>query len=157
MFVRYFVEVPYPFEVAEEALLRAPSEWAPGLARSADRKGTALLLEVGFDFDGNRRLEKEVEIDIGQPVRLESRTVLPMTWKATGAQGLFPMLEGDLEVAALGPNNTQLAVSAQYHPPLGIVGRVMDRALLHRIAEATVKDFVDRMAHTLHEMVSIQT
>jgi len=33
----------------------------------------------------------------------------------------------------------------RYQPPLGVVGRTIDRVLLHRVAEATVKDFLDRV------------
>jgi hypothetical protein len=69
-----------------------------------------------------------------------------MTWEATGPEGLLPTLEGDLEVASLGPNRTQLSISAMYTPPMGAFGRALDRGLLHRVAEATVKDFLDRVA-----------
>jgi hypothetical protein len=72
-----------------------------------------------------------------------------MTWHATGVETLFPSLEADLEVAALGASRTQLSVSARYRPPLGPVGRVIDRALLHRVAEATIKDFLDRTGEIL--------
>jgi len=72
-----------------------------------------------------------------------------MTWKATGAQRLFPLLEADLEVAGLGATRTQLSISARYRPPMGPLGRVLDRALLHRVAEAALKDFLDRVGATI--------
>ena len=72
-----------------------------------------------------------------------SRLVLPLEWRPVLARNLLPKLEGDLEVASLGPNRTQVSLSARYRPPLGVVGQAVDRALLHRVAEATVKDFVD--------------
>ncbi|HZD75078.1 MAG TPA: hypothetical protein VE776_14525, partial [Actinomycetota bacterium] len=46
-------------------------------------------------------------------------------------------------------HRTQLAISGRYDPPLGTVGRTIDRIALHRIAEATIKDFLDRVAATL--------
>jgi hypothetical protein len=58
-------------------------------------------------------------------------------------------MEADLEVASLGPSATQLAISARYSPPLGIVGRMLDRAVLHRVAEATIKDFLDHLGSIL--------
>jgi hypothetical protein len=67
----------------------------------------------------------------------------------TSAGRLFPQLEGDIEVAALGPNRSQLSVDARYRPPLALVGRAIDRAMLHRVAEATIKDFVDRVAERM--------
>lgn len=72
-----------------------------------------------------------------------------MRWKPSSAWPLFPELDADLEVASLGPSRTQLSVNARYTPPLGRLGSVIDRALLHRVAEATVKDFVDRVGAAL--------
>ena len=88
-------------------------------------------------------------IEFGQPVRMTGKTVLPLRWTATGATGLFPSLEADLEVAPLAENHTQLAMSARYVPPLGPIGRVIDRAVLFRVAEATLKDFLDRVGEAL--------
>ena len=62
-----------------------------------------------------------------------------------GAIGLFPALDADLEIASLGRHRTQLAMSARYVPPLGALGRSVDRAVLYRVAEATLKDFLDRV------------
>jgi hypothetical protein len=149
MFLRYYLDLPFPFEEVEPRLLERPGSWLPGLARDAEDRGERLLAEVGFPVDQEHRIAKEVLIELGQPYRIPSKTLLPMTWKATGAQGLFPALDADLEVAALGPNRTQLSISARYRPPLGAVGRALDRALLHRVAEATVKDFVDRVGEAL--------
>lgn len=152
MFVRYYVLLPLPFAEVEEALVRSPGEWVPGLARDAHAHGEALLAEVGFDLRG-RRIAKQVEITLGEPLRLGGKTLLPMTWRASGAGALFPTLEADLEVASLGPIRTQIALSARYEPPFGAVGRAMDRALLHRVAEATVKDFLDGAAEAVGGLV----
>ena len=148
MFVRAFTDVPVPFAPAEEALLRTPETWVPGLAIDADDRGEHLMAEVGVGRPG-LRIEKRVGIGIGAPMRFPTKTVLPITWHAAGAKGLFPELEGDLEIAPMGATRSQLSLSAQYVPPLGMAGKLVDRALLHRVAEATVKDFVERTAHVL--------
>lgn len=148
MFVRYFSELPLPLAEAEEALLRDPGDWLPGFAEGAEGRGQDILVGVGFGGEG-RRLERSVVIELGEPMRFPSRTILPMTWKAASAEALFPTLEADIEVAGLGPAQTQLSVSARYKPPLGAVGRAIDKTLLHRVAEATVKDFVDRVAERI--------
>ena len=152
MFVRYFAELPFPLASVEEALLRTPEEWIPGLARHAEDLGEHLLVEVGFGPEG-RRLAKQVLIEIKDPVRFPSRTILPMTWRAAEKEGLYPKMDADIEVAALGQGLTQLSVSARYRPPLGLVGRAIDRTLMHRVAEATVKDFVDRAQEKLISLV----
>lgn len=148
MFIRYYLDLEIPFEEAESALTSAPDEWVPGLARDAGDRADRLLTEVGFSIaDG--RLDRQVEIGFDAPFRLPNKTLLPMWWRVTSAEQLFPALDADIEVAALGPNRTQLSMSARYHPPMGAIGRVLDRTLLHRVAEATVKDFLDRVGEGL--------
>jgi hypothetical protein len=152
MFVRYFLELELPFDQVEQALLRSPKDWMPGVAAKAEARGEILLSEVGFGRSAYR-IGKKVEIELGESMRFPSKTILPMTWRPEGGEPFFPSLDADIEVAALGPNRTQLAVSARYRPPFGAVGRVIDRALLHRVAEATLKDFLDRAAEAILEIV----
>jgi len=151
MFARYFVELAMEPERVETALLRSPETWVPGLAREANHHGDALLAEVGFGDDV--RVARQVEIEFRDPVRMPSKTVIPIHWSAAGATGLFPALDADLEIAPLGPARTQLAMSARYVPPLGAIGRAIDRAVLFRVAEATLKDFLDRLAEALTAQV----
>jgi hypothetical protein len=105
-------------------------------------------------MDGHR-IVKRVSIEVGAPVRSSARTWIPISWQATGPSGLFPVLEGDLEIASLGAERTQLAFSARYRPPLGPIGRTANRALLSRVAEATIKDFVDRIAERLDGQIAL--
>jgi hypothetical protein len=155
MFVRYFVDLPVPFEDVETSLLDDPGAWVPGLLRDAEDRGEHLLAEVGFALE-DHRIDKEVEIRLGSAYRIPTKTLLPMTWRATGAERLFPQLDADIEVAALGSHRTLLSISARYRPPMGTLGRVLDRAMLHRVAEATIKDFLDRVGERIqhHEPTS---
>lgn len=148
MFARYYVELARSYESVEATLLDGPSAWIPGLLQAAEARGHRLLAEVGLGSEG-RRIDKKVEIEVGAPRGTGSVMALPITWRATGAQWLFPRLDGDIELAALGSARTQLSISARYQPPLGVVGRVLDRALLHRVAEATLKDFLEGVAEHL--------
>lgn len=147
MFARYFVELPIPAEDVERALSRDPRVWLPGLAEGAHHRGDRLLAEVGFGEAV--RVKRTVVVELGQPVRSGSKTVFPLGWAASGRGGLFPSLDADLEVAPLRPGRTQLAMSARYVPPFGAVGRVIDRAAFSRVAEATVKDFLDRVGEAI--------
>ncbi|MBI3647205.1 MAG: hypothetical protein HY240_00345 [Actinobacteria bacterium] len=147
MFARYYVELPIDATFVERALLHEPETWLPGLAGKASSRGERLLAEVGFGEDV--RVGKEVEIRFGREIRVPTKTIIPLSWRAVGVAGLFPELDADLEVAPLGSHQTQLSMSARYVPPLGVVGRVIDRAVLHRVAEATMKDFLDQVADAL--------
>src|SRR2546428_13894938 len=120
MFLRAYVELHLPITKVEEALLRTPAEWIPGLASSAEEHGDQLLAEVGFPVS-RLQLGKQVEIELAPPVRTSGRTWLPVTWHATGRRGIFPTLEGALEIAALGPHLSQLGLTARYKPAFGLV------------------------------------
>ncbi len=147
MFARYYLELPLPADAVERALMESPESWMPGIAREADGHGERLLTEVGFG--DHARVDRGVVIELGSAIRTPQKTVLPVRWSAAEAAGLFPSLDADLEIAPIGPRRTQLAMSARYVPPFGALGRAIDRALLHRVAEATLKDFLDRVGAAL--------
>lgn len=147
VFARYFIELPIDPGRVERALTQAPDAWLHGLASDANHRGDTLLAEIGF---GDRiRVARQVAIELGDPVHTAGKVVLPLRWTPTDAPGLFPALEADLEVAPLPPDRTQLAMSARYVPPLGPLGKAIDRAVLYRVAEATLKDFLDRVGEAV--------
>jgi hypothetical protein len=145
MFVYYFIHVERPFEEVEPALLRM----IPGLggwAEDAYRDGEHLRTRVGTR---GGMLAKAVEVTTGSPVRGASETWIPIRWEATGAPSLFPSLEADVITAHVGASLTQVALRGTYQAPFGRVGDALDRVLLHRIAEVSVKTFVDRIAESI--------
>lgn len=153
MFIRYYLELDLPVTDVAKALFADPASWVPGLAREADDRAHDLLAEVGFDVGQTRRIDKEVEIHVGTPHVLDTKTLLPIAWTAQGGERLFPALDADIEIAPLGSGRTQLSISARYRPPLGTVGRALDKALLHRVAEATIKDFLDRAGERITSVI----
>jgi hypothetical protein len=152
MFVRYFVEVPLAPDRVERALREGAPGWLQAMAGAAQRRGDDLLTQVGVGPLGPR-LGRRVALRLGDPVRFPSTVSLPLVWEPVGLEGLLPRLDATIELGSLGGDRTQLAISARYTPPLGVVGRAVDQVLLHRVAEATLKDFLDRLgaAITLSE------
>jgi hypothetical protein len=150
MFVRYYIELSLPAEKVEQVLVGAAAGWLSAMAGAAQARGDGLLGEVGVGPSA-ARLRRQVRIQLGRPVRFPSMTSLPLTWDPVGLEGLLPRLDANLELGALGQDRSQLAISARYRPPLGVVGRAVDRVLLHRVAEATVKDFLDRVGQAITE------
>lgn len=147
VFVRYFVELPLPFDVAEKALLGALTQRIPGLADDAVAHGQALLAEAGSNQ--GRLMNERVAVTLGPVVRHPLRTVLAMTWRPASAPALSPALDGDIQLGGLGRQRTQLSISARYRPALGTVELGMDRAILRRVAEATIKNFLDRVGQVI--------
>jgi hypothetical protein len=150
MFLRAFVEIRVRAEDATLVLRHLPQTLVESFAVDAIDHGHTLLAEVGFPMAG-RRLGKWVQIELGAAVETPSRTWLPLTWRAAGAEGFFPSLEGELEAAPLGKDLTQIGLSARYKPPFGVLGSTLDRMFLHRVAEATVRDFVQRVAQAVQD------
>lgn len=150
MFLRAFVEIRIPAEAAAAVLRRLPQALVESFASQAIDHGHTVLAEVGFPM-GTGRIGKQVEIELGDAVETPSRTWLPLSWKATGAGAFFPALEGELEAAPLGKDLTQIGLSARYKPPFGLLGSTFDRMFLHRVAEATVQDFIHRVARAVDE------
>lgn len=147
MFVYYFVHVSQPFEVVERRLLDQVNLLG-GFADAAYREGEKLRDKVGVGRD-HPVVAKTVRLMIGTPLRGGHQTTVPFAWEATGTPGLFPRLDADLILAGIGPDLCQIALRGTYAPPLGYLGRALDRAVLHRLAEASVKSFVDRIADVL--------
>ena len=76
---------------------------------------------------------------------------LALRWEVTGPGGaLFPVLDADLELVQAGPETTWLTLNGAYRPPLGALGQALDRAMLHRVASATIRSFLSRIAAGLH-------
>jgi carbon monoxide dehydrogenase subunit G len=77
--------------------------------------------------------------------------VVPLTWKATFPQKLFPEMTGKVELSPSDKEVTRLTVSGMYEPPLGGLGRQLDQAVMHNVAEATVKELAESIAQRLED------
>src|SRR5215467_363613 len=104
MFARYFVELPIAQDRVETALAQDPATWMTHLAEHANRRGDALLAEVGFGE--TLRIARTVEIQFASEVRAGNKAIFPFRWSASGPGGMFPALDADLEVAPLGAGTT---------------------------------------------------
>jgi hypothetical protein len=147
IFVEDFIDVSIPLDAARGRCDRA-SMWFSDLASAAEDDGETLRLQIGPTWAGGR-VTREVEVILGPTRERGEACVVPITWKATGLASLFPVLEGDLELSPLGPNRCRLTLSASYRPPLGDLGRSLDRALLHRVAQSTLRSFLAGIATNL--------
>lgn len=143
--VRYYQELARPASVVEVAMTHLPESWLPEIVMASNGHVMNLMELVGITV-GSRRLDLRVHLGISAPRRLGDTSVIPISWRPVANNSMLPSLDGDVEISPLGPDRAQLAISARYQPPLGWVGAIADRALMRRIAEATVKDFIDRVA-----------
>ncbi|HEC10737.1 MAG TPA: hypothetical protein ENI86_14415 [Acidimicrobiales bacterium] len=143
-FIEYFATVDRPFAEAEgrlEEVLRSLGLWAG----ESYRTGEDRTMQLGLG-----PIAKSVQVDVGTPTRSGDEWRVPLRWEATGARRLFPEMHADLTVEPLG-EATIVTFRGSYEPPLAGLGRALDRTFLHRVAQLTVKDFVDRIAAAFEE------
>ena len=139
MFVYYYGHVPGEAAEVERALLELVRD-RPELGRIARREAEKLRTHFGVTGLG-----KAFHMDVGDPIRGPGDTRIPISWVSTGPRRLFPTLDGELVVSEIGSDLTQIVFRGSYEPPLGKVGEVIDKVLLHHLAEASVKRFVDAL------------
>jgi hypothetical protein len=95
-------------------------------------------------------LSKLVQVQARDLVIGEGSAVLTLRWQATGPGGaIFPVLDADIRLVPAGDRAVMLRLDGAYRPPLGAAGAGLDRAVLHRVATATVQDFLGRIAEAI--------
>ena len=60
--------------------------------------------------------------------------------------GLFPALDAGVTLTPAGEQATVLELAGAYRPPPGAAGDGLDRAIMHRVATATTRTFMNRVA-----------
>jgi hypothetical protein len=95
---------------------------------------------------------KRVEPHVEAPGHVASDAIrFDLEWQAGSDASLFPSMKAKLLAYALGPNTTQLDLVGNYEPPGGAVGQAADWLVGHRVAEQSVKRFLDDVAGKLSE------
>ena len=141
MYVQHSVHVEHSVDDCAAAIGRGPKTWFPRLR--ADN-----ATEVGLRVAGVS-VRKRVVVDLGQPVAEGEWLNIPISWRATFPEKLFPVMTGKIELAPVEKGITRLTVSGMYEPPLGRLGALIDEAVMHSVAEATVREVTESIASRL--------
>jgi hypothetical protein len=141
MFVQHSVHINRSAAECALALQLGPRTWFP-------RLGSDGHTDVGMRVAGIS-LHKRVTVELGEPEKKGGWTNVPVAWKATFPEKLFPVLNGRLELTPVEKNVTRLTLSGMYEPPLGKLGELIDDALMHGVADATVRDVAEAIATRL--------
>lgn len=150
--LRDFIDLPRSLELVS-AGINNDDRWLVPLAREAEEDGEALLSRIGPGV-GSGRLSREVGIALGGWRARGEGIAVSVRWGAVEAGRLFPVFDGDLELAPLGPGSCRLVLMGSYTPPFGTLGWALDRALLHRVAESTARAFLVKLAQHLERNTS---
>lgn len=140
------IEDAYPAVAA--VLEEGPLAWLPEVALAPE----AYTTELGIGGPG-RRVGRRVLVTPGRVQPFAHGVAVPVEWRAAEHPELYPTLSGWLRLEPAGPAACRLRFDAHYQPPAGRLGAAVDRAVLHRVAEASVQEFVERVAARLHRGV----
>lgn len=153
MFADHEVTVEAAFEVAAARLTHLLRQGTlSGACQGAYEGGLAMLLRAG-PLGDRRGASKLVRVCFAQPVRRGATLTVAMRWEATGAAGeLFPVLDADLILARHGDDQALLMLTGSYRPPFGLAGALLDRAVLSRIATATIRSVLYGLAAAITDL-----
>jgi len=146
MFVHHSVHIDHPIADCTEALMSGPHKWFPRL--SGKDVGSVSVHIAGVP------VRKRVVVTLGEPVKTATWTVIPLDWKATFPEQLFPKMTGRIELAPVDKTVSRLTVSGMYEPPLGELGKQLNQTVMQGVADATVKELAEAIAKRLGAAVS---
>jgi len=108
-------------------------------------------IEIGTDIAISvKSVEEQPKQSISSPI-----TRIQLEWEAAKMPGLFPFMKAELSVYPLTSTETQLYLSGNYEPPLGVLGSLVDAVVGHRIAEASVHQFITDVAVYLRKELTV--
>jgi hypothetical protein len=150
MFVGDQMQLPVGFDAAQAALAHLAHGGSLTMAAAeAYGEGLVGLVRVG-PLGSAPGVSRLVEVRSRDLVIRDGAAVLTLRWEAIGAGGrLFPALDADITLTPAGEHTTLLGLAGAYRPPLGPLGAGIDRVILHRVAEATTRAFMSRLAESI--------
>ena len=150
MFADQAVTLDLGFPTArDQFLLLTQGNRLDGMSRDAYADGLASQIWVG-PLGGLPGMSKLVQVSLLDPVRYDDNVLVPMRWEATGLMGrLFPVLDANLMLGEDDQGRGVLRIAGVYRPPLDGLGEELDKIVLHRVASATIRSLLRRVAALL--------
>ena len=150
MFADQAVTLDLDFPAARDQFLQLThGNRLDGMSRDAYADGLAGQIRVG-PLGGVPGISKLVRVSLLDPVRRDDSVLVPLRWEATGLMGrLFPVLDANLMLGKDDQGRGVLRIAGVYRPPLGGLGEELDQIVLRRVASATIRSLLQRIAALL--------
>lgn len=152
--IRVYDYVNHPYEKVRDRLQSDANEVFRNATKVAALRAKSVASELHVNIAGIE-VGKDIAITVRsvdtheRSVTSPGKTVIHLEWEASDMPRLFPFMKADLSLYPLTSTETQLDLSGNYEPPLGFVGSMIDAAVGHRIAEASVHRFISDVASYL--------
>jgi len=154
--VRAFDYVNHPYEPVRDAVRKDAAGIFQKATQAAEERGGQIVASLSVNLSG-LQISKDIAVQIGamrEEGSLFSRvTHVELEWHAAENPGLFPAMKADLKIYPLSATETEIDLSGEYEPPLGLLGGAIDAVLGHRLAEASVHGFVRAVVERLRRDV----
>ena len=150
MFVSDQVRLDISFDAARAGLVVLSRGGSlTGVSEAAYGEGIAGLARAGplGAVPGASRLAGVRSRDL---VQRDDRAGLALRWDYAGpGGGVFPVLDADITLTPAGEHTTLLTLAGTYRPPLAAQEAGLHQAVLHRVATATIRAFLSRVADAI--------
>jgi hypothetical protein len=154
--LRCYEYVNRPFSAVHDLLHRDPLELLRSATASASERASELAGSLKVELAGVQ-LAVKVNLHV-HSVRdaegvagMSPVTQVSIGWEAAHGASLFPMMSAKLSAWPLTATETQIELEGEYTPPLGSVGQAIDAAVGHRIAEASVRRFLENVVQQIRD------
>jgi hypothetical protein len=148
--------VPHVFRASVERTVRCPfsvaHEYAAEFFREAETSGIEVHVPLRDFFVGLRgRVRRPVKLVFAHhPDETEGgrgHDALMVEW--TAGTRLLPDFHGTVRLRIATVDTTNITLEGAWRPPFGLVGRAFNAVIGRRIAKATMRDLLDRLAEAL--------
>ena len=122
------------------------SDWL-GEEIDHDERGMRRLLSdlvLGVGSERPIAFRKSMLIALGQPRHEVDGWTVPIEWQAATLTPLFPVFVGEVRIG-----QERVTIEGRYAPPFGVIGAVLDRALLGIAARGTAKVILGRFVEAV--------
>lgn len=116
MLIRDFVYADTSLAEAVHAVTQGAPGWLGPLAVGGAAAGETVRLRIG-PTTAVAGLSLVATVRVGESATFGDGVVLPITWEAAHVRGAFPVLQGELEIAPMGPRQVQVTLTGRYEPP----------------------------------------
>jgi len=119
-------------------------DWLAETSQAACEGGAEGRLRVG------PVAAKLVRVRFLDPVYRGDVMTVGLRWEAAGTAGtLFPVLDANISISPAEDETARLTLAGSYRPSLGRLGATLDRATMHRVADATMRCLLRSVADAL--------
>jgi hypothetical protein len=101
-------------------------------------------LRLRVSPEGRALFRKSAIVSLGAATEGPDGWTVPIEWRAATLAPLFPVFVGHLLVRA-----DRILIDGYYAPPFGVIGHVMDHAVMSIVARGTARWFLTQVAGAL--------